>query len=120
MKPNFQPGKNIAIKVPSHEFDQMVNFYKTVLGLKQKAADSPDQFDSIAFEFGDKNLWIDKISGISQAEVWLEIETDNVIEAQRYLEEQGCAIRNEIEPLPADFNGFWLSSPSNTIHLISE
>lgn len=120
MKPNFNPGKNIAIKVPTHEFEKMVNFYKVILGLKQKEASSPDEFDSVTFEFGDKNLWIDKISGISQAEVWLEIETDNVEEAQKYLEDQGCAIRNEIEPLPANFNGFWLSSPSNIVHLVVE
>jgi len=120
MKPNFSPGKNIAIKVPAHEFEKMVNFYKIVLGLKQKDASSPDEFNSVTFEFGDKNLWVDKISGISQAEVWLEIETDNAVEAKKYLKEQGCAIRNEIEPLPPNFNGFWLSSPSNIIHLVNE
>ena len=120
MKPDFRPGKNIAIKVPAHEFERMVEFYKIIIGLKQKDANSPDEFDSIAFEFGDKNLWVDKISGISQAEVWLEIETDNAAVAKSYLEEQGCVIRNEIEPLPSSFNGFWLSSPSNTIHLVSE
>ncbi len=120
MKPNFNPGKNIAIKVPAHEFEKTVNFYKVMLELKQKGANSPDEFDSVTFEFGDKNLWIDKISGISQAEVWLEIETDNAVEAQKYLESQGCTIRNEIEPLPPNFNGFWLSSPSNIVHLIVE
>ena len=120
MKPDFRPGKNIAIKVPAHEFDRMVEFYKIIIGLKQKDTNSRDDFDSIAFEFGDKNLWVDKISGISQAEVWLEIETDNAAVAKSYLEEQGCVIRNEIEPLPSGFNGFWLSSPSNIVHLVNE
>ena len=120
MKPDFRPGKNIAIKVPAHEFERMVEFYRIIIGLKQKDANSPDEFDSIAFEFGDKNLWADKISELSQAEVWLEIETDNAADAKSYLEEQGCVIRNEIEPLPSGFNGFWLSSPSNIIHLVNE
>ena len=120
MKPNFSPGKNIAIKVPTHEYDKMVTFYGVVLGLKRKDANAPDSFESVTFEFGDKNLWIDKVSGISQAEVWLEIETDNAVEARKYLESESCAIRNEIEPLPSSFNGFWLSSPSNTIHLVNE
>ncbi len=120
MKPDFRPGKNIAIKVPAHEFERMVEFYRIIIGLKQKDANSPDEFDSIAFEFGDKNLWADKISELSQAEVWLEIETDNAADAKSYLEEQGCVIRNEIEPLPTGFNGFWLSSPSNIIHLVNE
>ncbi len=119
MRPKFSPGKNIAVKVPTHEFDSMINFYKNILGLKQKNVSSPDKFDSVAFEFGNKNLWVDKISGISQAEVWLEIETEDVVEAKKYLEEQGCSIRNEIEPLPESFNGFWLSSPSNTIYLVN-
>lgn len=119
MKPRFRPGKNIAIKVPSHEFDQMLHFYGEVLGLTQKTAESPDNFDSVAFEFGDKILWVDKIPGLSQAETWLEIETDNTTEAQKYLIEQGCTIRNEIEPLPPSFNGFWMSSPANTIHLVT-
>ena len=120
MKPKFSPGKNIAIKVPSHEFTSTVNFYKNILGLNQKDASSPDEFDSVTFEFGDKNLWIDKIAGISQAEVWLEIQTDDAVEAKQYLEQQGCLIRDDIEPLPSDFNGFWLSSPSNIIHLVNE
>ena len=79
MKPNFSSGKNIAIKVPTHEYDKMVTFYGVVLGLKRKDANAPDSFESVTFEFGDKNLWIDKVSGISQAEVWLEIETDNAV-----------------------------------------
>ena len=120
MKPNFRPGKNIAIKVPAHEFERMVEFYKIIIGLKQKDTNSTDDFDSIAFEFGDKNLWVDKISELSQAEVWLEIETDNAADAKSYLEERGCVIRNAIEPLPTGFNGFWLSSPSNIVHLVNE
>jgi len=120
MKPNFSPGNNIAIKVPAHEYEQTVNFYKVVLGLTQKETSSSDEFSSITFEFGDKNLWIDKIAGISQAEIWLEITADNTADAKLYLQEQGCSIRNDIEPLPANFDGFWLSSPSNIIHLVSQ
>jgi len=120
MKPIFKPGKNIAIKVPSHEYEQTVAFYKDVLGLTLKEASSPDNFESITFEFGEKNLWIDKISGISQAEIWLEIETDNINEAQAYLKAMGCAERDDIEPLPSDFRGFWISSPSNIIHLVTQ
>jgi len=120
MKPNFKPGKNIAIKVPPHEYEQTVAFYKDVLGLVLKETSSPDNFESKAFEFGDKNLWIDKISGISQAEIWLEIETDNIDKAEAYLEVMGCARRDEIEPLPSDFPGFWISGPSNIIHLVNQ
>jgi len=119
MKPIFKPGKNIAIKVPTHEYEQTVAFYKDVLGLNLKEASSPDNFESITFEFGDKNLWIDKSSGISQAEIWLEIETDNIKEAEAYLKTMGCTRRDEIEPLPIDFKGFWISRSSNIIHLVN-
>lgn len=72
--------------MPSHEYDKMVNFHGVVLGLKQKEANSPDSFESVTFEYGDKTLWLDNISGINQAEVRLEIETDNAVEAKKYLE----------------------------------
>jgi len=120
MKPIFKPGKNIAIKVPPHEYEQTVAFYKDVLGLILKEASSPDNFESVTFEFGDKNLWIDKNSGISQAEIWIEIETDNIKEAEAYLKAMNCAKRDEIEPLPDDFKGSWISNPSNIIHLVSQ
>ena len=119
MKPTFKPGKNIALKVPTHEFEKTVHFYSTVLGLEQIEGTSPDTFSSATFAFGDKNLWVDCIAGISQAEVWLEIDTDDVAGAKAYLVEQGCTLRDEIEPLPKDFNGFWLSNPSNIIHLVN-
>ena len=120
MKPTFSPGTNIAIKVPVHEYDSTVTFYRDILGLKQVTLESPDKYESTAFEFGDKNLWIDKISGISQAEIWLEIKTDDIQKAETYLKTKGLCRRDEIEPLPSEFKGFWLSSPSNIIHLIHE
>jgi hypothetical protein len=51
-------------------------------------------------------------SGISQAEIWLEIETDNIKEAEAYLKIMGCVKRDDIEPLPSDFKGFWISTGS--------
>ncbi len=119
MKPIFKPGKNIAVKVPSHEYEQTVVFYKDVLGLMIKETSFTNNYESITFEFGDKNLWIDKSSFISQAEIWLEIETENVKEAEAYFRTMGCPRRDDIEPLPSDFKGFWISSPSNIIHLVS-
>ena len=120
MKPKFTSGQNIAIKVPIHEFDRTVAFYRDILGFEEIDASSPDDIDSATFKFGDKNLWIDKITGISQAEVWLEVVTKDIEAASRYLEENGCVRRDEIEPLPDGFKGFWLASPANIIHLINE
>jgi len=117
----FKPGNNIAIKVPAHEYEKTVVFYRDILALTPiDDVRSPDKFESMAFEFGGKNLWIDCMSHISQAEIWLEIETHNIEEAENYLKQQGCTRRDEIEPLPQDFKGFWVSSPSNIIHLINQ
>ena len=118
MKPVFSPGSNIAMKVPDHEFDRTVKFYRDVLGLEQ--SDSlPGDDDSVVFRFGDKKLWIDKVSGISHAEIWLEIVTDDLEAATRYFDDNDCVRRDGIEPLPQGFSGFWLSNPANIIHLVT-
>lgn len=120
MKPDFTPGKNIALKTPAHEYESVVRFYREILGFKQLAHHGRDLFDSVCFEFGDKLLWIDKIDSISQSEIWLEISSDNPDVAQTYLKKSGCTIRNEIEALPGSIDGFWLNSPSNIIHLVTK
>ena len=120
MKPKFTPGKNIAMKVPVHEFDMTVAFYRDILGFEEIEASLPDDNEAVTFKFGDKNLWIDKIARISQAEVWLEVVTDNVKAAFKYFEENNCIRRDEIEPLPEGFKGFWIANPANIIHLVNE
>ncbi|MDH5229518.1 MAG: hypothetical protein OEZ58_24195 [Gammaproteobacteria bacterium] len=117
----YEPGNNIAIKVPAHEFQQTVAFYRDVLSLKViEDTWSPDNFDTIAFDFAGKTLWLDRKSNLSQAEIWLEIKTKKLDRAKQHLTECGCTIYDEIEPLPGDYKGFWISSPSNIIHLINE
>ena len=114
MKPKFSPGKNIAVKVPFHEFERTVAFYRDTLGFEEVDASSSDDIESVIFKFGDKNLWIDRVSGISQAEIWLEIITENIEEAAVHF------AKNDGIRLPDGFKGFWVASPANIIHLISE
>ena len=118
MSARFKPGTNIAMKVPSHEFAGTVAFYRDIIGLEAIPADESDP--TPRFKFGDKVLWIDKVVGLSQAEIWLQICTDDPDEAARHLEQQGVVRCDEIELLPEGFKGFWISSPANIIHLISE
>lgn len=117
MKPEFRPGKNIAMKIPAHEYESTVGFYRDVVELRELTAIGSDT--TPRFEFGDKVLWLDCEARLSQAEIWLEIVTDNIEMASEYLAEQGCDRRDEIEPLPDGFQAFWVSSPSNIIHLVS-
>lgn len=120
MKPKFKPGKNIAMKVPAHEYEKTVSFYRDILCFEEIKEESVDIIESTTFKFGDKFLWIDKVATLSQAEIWLEVITDNIVEASKYFIEKKCVRRDEIEPLPEGFKGFWISSTANIIHLISE
>lgn len=114
--PRFTAGHNIAMKIPPHEFSRTVEFYKDILGLPLVEEEAPN----IVFEFGGKRLWLDKLDFISQAEIWLEIQADDIDAAAEYLMRRGVVRRDEIEPLPEGFKGFWISNPANIIHLISQ
>lgn len=70
------------------------------------------------FEFGDKVLWIGNVATLSQGETWLEVVTDDIASAAAHFERHGCICRDDIEPLPNGFHGFWLASPANIIHLV--
>ena len=120
MKPHFEPGRNIAMKVPVHEYEATVAFYRDILGLKTVVSAHSEQNTSSRFEFGDKILWVDSVQGISQAEIWLEVVTREIAQASEYLAGHRCVRCDEIEPLPDGMAAFWLSSPANIIHLVCE
>lgn len=116
-KPTFTPGRNIALKVPSHLFEQTVRFYREILGLATIARYEP----SIVIDFGGKNLWIDNVPHISHSELWLEVVTDDHEAAATYFAECGVTRCDPIEPLPDDHKGFWIMDTSNTvIHLAQQ
>ncbi len=119
MKPEFSPGRNIAMKIPAHEYHQTVLFYRDVLGFEALAGPASSSTETTRFQFGDKVLWIDRVEALSQAEVWLEVVADDVKAAAAWLERHGCARRDEIEALPDGLAGFWVSSPANIIHLVT-
>ncbi|MCC6603168.1 MAG: hypothetical protein IT327_08160 [Anaerolineae bacterium] len=113
-KPRFAAGRNIAMKVPPHLYEATVQFYRDVLCLKEITKHPP----SVGFEFGANNLWIDRVPGISQAETWLEVVTDDIAAASDHLKAAGVVRCDEIEPLPQGFQAFWVSSPASIIHLV--
>ncbi len=113
----FEPGKNIAMKIPAHEYENTLRFYREVLRFKEITGSGAE--DTPKFEFGDKVLWLDRMPGLSQSEIWLEVVASDIGKASEYLKQQGCHRRDEIEPLPSGFKAFWVSSPSNIIHLVS-
>jgi catechol 2,3-dioxygenase-like lactoylglutathione lyase family enzyme len=116
IKPEFKPGKNIAMKVPAFEFDNTVKFYKDILGYEI----IKEEPTSVSFNYGGKTLWVDKVETISQSEIWLEIVAEDIKAVSEYFEEQGISRCDYIEKLPDGFNGFWIAAPGNVIHLVSE
>jgi catechol 2,3-dioxygenase-like lactoylglutathione lyase family enzyme len=113
-KVKFAAGRNIAMKVPPHLYEATIQFYRDVLGLKEITKNAP----AVGFEFGSNNLWIDRVPGMSQAETWLELVTNDIAAASEYLKAAGVVRCDEIEPLPEGFQAFWVSSPASIIHLV--
>ena len=110
----FTPGNNMAMKVPPHQVADTIRFYGEVLGLERSEPDG----ESVGFQFGDKVLWIDSVPTVSQAELWLEIQTDDLAAAAAHFDAHGITRCDDIEPL-GEFPGFWISSPSQMIHLVA-
>ncbi len=91
-----------------------MQFYREVVGLKEIEKHAP----AVGFDFGANQLWIDRVPGISQAEIWLELVTNDVSAASEHLESANVVRCDEIEPLPEGFAAFWVSSPASIIHLV--
>lgn len=116
-KPQFAPGKNIAIKVPSDQYDATVRFYTEILGLSELPGGAEG---NVVLDFDGKRLWIDRVATLSQAEIWLEVSSSSKDEAEEYLSALGVVRCDEIEPLPSELNSFWIKSPSSIVHLVSQ
>lgn len=117
--PNFSGGRNIAMKVPPHLWEATVRFYRDVLGLAI-IEHEPTVPPSLGFEFGANQLWVDRVDSVSQAEIWLELTTPDVQRAAGHLESAGIVRRDEIEPLPDGFDGFWVQNPASIIHIVKK
>jgi len=118
MRPRFAGGPNLAMKVPPHQWETTVAFYRDVLGL-----DELEPFEgepaSVGFAFGTSRLWIDRVAGMSQAELWLELTTDDPAAAAAHLDAApGVARVDEIEPLAPGSPRFWIASPAQVVHLV--
>ena len=127
MKPNFKAGKNIAMKIPAEQFEATVHFYEKIIGLEktgENLAPSPETPNtptaSIGFQFGEIELWLDKVENIETSELWLQLNTDNMQAAANHLAQAGVTRCDEIEDLPNNYAGFWIKNPASVVHLVSE
>jgi catechol 2,3-dioxygenase-like lactoylglutathione lyase family enzyme len=114
--PRFRGGRNLAMKLPPERFDATLAFYRDVLGLPVESRGP----GTAVVTFGPIRLWLDRVAAVSQAEVWLEIETPSAEAAARLLESAAVVRCDDIEPLPDGFNGFWVKNPADIVHLVAE
>ncbi len=112
----FAGGRNIALKLPAHQFDATVAFYRDVLLLPVET--SPE--GATIVEFGEMRLWLDRSESLSQAELWLQVLTDDVRKAADTMARSNVVRCDEIEKLPRDFRGFWVMNPAGIVHLVAE
>ena len=63
MSAAFEGGVDVAMKVPPHQYQPVLNFYRDVVGLKEIGNEG-----TRGFELGPIRLWIDESPGMSQAE----------------------------------------------------
>lgn len=112
--PRFTGGMNIAIKVPPHQYEETFAFYHDTLQLPLL----DDEKEGAIFQFGPVRLWLDKAPQLSHAETWLEIQTNNTQSAASYFKNHGVSLRDDLEQMPKDFDGFYAQDPAGIVHLV--
>ena len=113
--PLYQGGPNIAMKIPLVEYEATLRFYRDVVGLPLLDEYSPDH----VFQYGSILLWLDSVSGLERTEIWLELLTPDTAIAGEHLAQSGVMRCDDVEPLPAGFDGFWIRSPASVVHLVT-
>lgn len=108
-------GIDIAMKVPPHQYRDVLAFYREVVRLREIGKDG-----AVGFAFGPMRLWIDEVPAMSQAELWLELFTPDFDAAADHLKASGVARCDPIETLPAGFRGGWILNPAGIVHLVRE
>jgi hypothetical protein len=115
MTARFTGGLDVAMKVPHAPARGDRRLLRDTLGLKPL-----DREDAVGFEFGPVRLWIDHVPTLGQAEVWLELFTEDFEAAARHLEGAGVVRNDAIEPLPEGLRGGWFINPASIVHMVRE
>jgi catechol 2,3-dioxygenase-like lactoylglutathione lyase family enzyme len=116
MTKDIKGGINIAMKVPTHQYEATVAFYRDTLGL-EPFLEKPGY---MGFIYGPNRLWIDEVPAYSQAEVWLELFAPDFSQASDYLSAAGVVRNDAIEDLGEGFRGGWFFNPAGVVHLVRE
>lgn len=111
----FRGGRNVAMKLPPHQYEAMIKFYRDTLGLEvQQTSDN-----SHAVDYGPIRLWLDRCPNTSHAELWLDIGTNDTKAAAKHLAAEGVVRCDAIEELPKNFDGYWIANSAGIVHIVS-
>src|SRR5436853_6097747 len=112
--PQFSGGANIAIKCPSHTYDQTVAFYRDTLGLPL----IEEEKDGCIFQFGPKRLWIDSVPNLSHPHTWPELETHDTEAAAALLNVHGAQHRDDVQRLSERTHAYAICAPNGLSHRV--
>jgi predicted enzyme related to lactoylglutathione lyase len=120
MKPTFEGGVNIAIKVPKSKYEKTVSFYRDILKLEvtEKPIANPTVSRTHAVKFGPNTVWLDCVDNYTHAEAWLELKTNDVAEATEYLKQNGIETCDELEKIPENMH--WIQDPAGTVFIVGD
>lgn len=115
----FEPGNNIAMKIPEQQYADTLHFYRDVLLLEveEKSIDHPTVLKTYKVKFGAVTLWLDCIKDIDSSSLWLEIRTPDIHVATTYLSSNNTGTFDELEQIPENMH--WIKDPAGTILLLN-
>lgn len=111
----FTGGTNISLKVPSAQFTEMLRFYRDILRLPFWQR----RDDRVVFDFGAFRLWLERAPTAERTEVQFEVVTDDLEQAQAYLETVGLAITETAPGVTAQSEGFPVTAPAGIAHWVT-
>lgn len=115
MKPNFEAGINIAIKIPKSKYEETIAFYRNILNLEveEKPINHPTVSRTHQVKFGANVIWLDCVDNYTHSETWLQLTVPDVEEATAYLQSIGVETCDELEELPDHMH--WIQDPAGTV-----
>lgn len=115
----FEPGNNIAMKIPEMQYEATVHFYRDILLLdvEERKIDLPNISKTCKVVFGTVTLWLDCVKDIDRSALWLEIRTADILEATVYLQTNGTTTCDELEKIPEKMH--WIKDPAGTVLLLN-
>ena len=120
MKPTFQGGINIAIKIPKQKYEATIAFYRDTLALEtiEKPIDNPTISRTVQVKFGPNTVWLDCVDNYAHSEIWLELKTSDTAAAVEHLAERGIHTCDEIEKIPEHMH--WIMDPAGTVMILDK